>query len=88
MTWLMVDKDGTEKCSNIEPFRWYNNDNTNGELDRWYYKYREYNHYKSFPDNITLERNLPCIILPKGSIKKLIGKKMSWKDEPYLLFNL
>lgn len=23
-----------------------------------------------------------CIHTPKGSIKKLIGKKLTWKDEP------
>lgn len=23
-----------------------------------------------------------CILIPKGSIKKLIGRELSWKDEP------
>lgn len=26
--------------------------------------------------------NTGCCYLPKGSIKKLIGKELSWKDEP------
>ena len=23
-----------------------------------------------------------CIVLPKGSIKKLIGRELTWEDEP------
>lgn len=25
---------------------------------------------------------IPCIDLPKGSIEKLIGRKLTWDDEP------
>lgn len=27
----------------------------------------------------------PCIELPKGSIAKLIGRELTWDDEPYEL---
>ncbi len=33
----------------------------------------------SWRDN---EGSCRCIALPKGSIKKLIGKELSWDDEP------
>lgn len=36
-----------------------------------------------YKDN--LER-LPCdIFLPKGTIKKIIGKNLTWEDEPFKL---
>ena len=31
--------------------------------------------------NIDLDKD-ECVELPKGSIEKLIGKELSWKDEP------
>ena len=26
-----------------------------------------------------------CVLLPKGSIEKLMGKKITWKDEPIVI---
>lgn len=32
--------------------------------------------------------NIKRILLPKGSIKKLIGKELTWDDEPFELIEL
>ena len=37
---------------------------------RWESLYSEYGEYR-------------CVKLPNGSIEKLIGKSMTWADEPY-----
>ena len=83
MAWLAVDKDGTEKISDslmirragIKSAMWglckgsYSKKNRNKWCDGWSTDEKDF---------------LPfCgIILPKGSIKKLIGRDLTWKDEP------
>ena len=57
MTWLCVDKDGSEWAFNGMPVR--------GETI-WYMEYEA-------PS---------CVELPKGSIEKLIGKKLTWRCNP------
>ena len=85
--WVCVDKDGTEKISNNKPMRrqfkgtrilsalWgtctgnYSKNNWN----KWCNGYS--NDEKDF---------LPFIgvIMPKGTIEKIIGRKITWEDEP------
>ncbi len=37
------------------------------------------------PNHDKLGKSYAYIPLPKGSIAKLIGKELTWDDEPYLL---
>lgn len=84
MAFVAVDKDGTEKISNDVMQRrkgissvvwglfnvpWYSKNDRHKWCDGW----------SSDPGNV-----LPFngIILPKGSIEKLIGRKLTWEDEP------
>ena len=69
MVWLCVDCDGTEWFSpKKKPHR-----------SAWGYWADA---QVIVGDNITdTVRNLK--ILPKGTIEKLIGKKLTWEDEPY-----
>ena len=65
MSWLAVDKNGTEAIFNIKPIR-------------------DTNEIKPIPEMwALLNINAYCIHLPKGSIEKLIGKKLTWEDEPF-----
>ena len=87
MAFVAVDKDGTEKISTCEPIRrqfkgkrilsamWgmctgtYSKNNWNKWCNAWS------NDEKDF---------LPFtgVIIPKGTIEKIIGRKISWEDEP------
>lgn len=84
MVWLAVDRDGTEKASNsplirrkgigyillgLIPVKGY----TKNQRKKWA------NSWSTEDGN-----NLPFngIELPKGTIKKLIGRELTWKDEP------
>ena len=37
---------------------------------------------RPFRGETRFKTSFECVELPKGSIKKLIGKELSWKDEP------
>lgn len=85
--WVAVDKDGTEKISNSEPMRrqfngvrimaalW-------GTCTGHYYK----NNWNEWCDGWSSDEKdfLPFsgVTLPKGTIEKLIGRKMKWEEEP------
>ena len=89
-TYLCVDKDGTEKITNSIPMRrqfrgkrilsvmWgmctgnYSKNNWNKWCDGW-----------SNNENDCLP--FSGVILPKGFIEKMIGKKLTWEDEPFKL---
>lgn len=84
-TWLAVDKDGTEKIFNVSPFR----GNTQEDKDHVWGTYVGENYKKWYPEHD--ERNDDTgdpyylgysIELPKGTISKLIGRGLSWEDEP------
>lgn len=66
MTWVAVNKDGIEIISGVEPIRC-------GE--RW--DCDEEIYYGSEPDYIN-----SSFAIPKGSIKKLIGRDITWENEP------
>ena len=67
MAYGAVDKDGQEGLYNRKPFRTDNQgDKTAEEKTHWCPP--EYRNWG--------------IYVPKGSIEKLIGKKMTWEDEP------
>ena len=60
MSWVAVDKDGTECIYQFRPVR--------SKIDNG----------KFFP----LYEYSMWLTLPKGSIRKLIGKDLTWKDNP------
>jgi hypothetical protein len=83
MAWLCVDNDGTEKISLYEPFRrgkkcsilW-------GAILGIYSK----NKSKKWANSWSTDKNdiLPFagVELPRGTIQKLTGKKLTWKNNP------
>lgn len=71
--WLVVSKDGTEFIFEIEPYR-CPCDAENPD-DKFYWDYGCWNYGSA----------RGYIELPKGSIEKLIGKKLTWNDEPVKL---
>lgn len=86
MCYVCVDKDGTEKISNGEPVRrkwiksvWWN-------TTKVFYSKNERNKWAngwSTDENDAMP--FMGVILPKGSIEKLIGKRLTWNDEPVKL---
>ena len=95
--WLAVDFDGTEKISTnpdgfqrFNPILYRNKDiteyhkavcwaDTQKEYPIWIEKH-EYDHNKLYYERTYME-------LPEGSIEKLIGRKLTWEDEPIKLDN-
>lgn len=85
--WVFVDKDGTEKASNSYPMRrqfkgrrilsvlW-------GTITGHYTK----NNWDKWCTGWSSDENdfLPFIgvILPKGTIERMVGRKITWEDEP------
>lgn len=85
--WVCVDKDGTEKITNSEPMRrqfkgrrilsvlWgtitgsYSKNNWNKWCNMW-----------SSDDKDFLPFN--GVILPKGTIKRILGHKIGWENDP------
>lgn len=89
MAWLAVDKDKTEKIFSSRPIR---RNESNSELSlgdkvkrlvRSAYSKNEYKKWAAYWSTDEFDP-LPegGIILPKGSIEKLIGRKLTWKNEP------
>lgn len=67
MSWLAVDKGGCEHIFAEKPCR--NESNTLWICSVVYLYGPRY-------------ANTGCCYLPKGSIKKLIGRELTWNDEP------
>ena len=94
MAWLAVDKDGREEIHSIMPIRHSilcNNISLTSQLG---VRVDNTNYGLKFMPAEWLSESEPCdcgdiinsaIALPKGSIKKLIGKELTWEDEPYYL---
>ena len=61
MTYLCVDKDGTERIIECEVYC-----GRGGDEECWDYD----------------PHNDVCIELPKGTIKKILGRELTWEDEP------
>lgn len=88
--YVAVDKDGTEKISNYEPMRRQFKGKRILSV-MWGFCTGDYskNNWNKWCNGWSTDENdfLPFtgVILPKGSIEKLIGRKMTWKDEPIAL---
>lgn len=67
MAWLAVNKNGTELITPGKPVR--------GWCGHW--EYSEEVYIESEQGNVSFE-----IELPKGSVYKLLGKELTWDDEP------
>lgn len=81
---LAVDKDGAEKFFNVKPFR----GNTQKDRDRVWGTYVGENYEKWYPKHDGRNEDTGdayyqgySIELPKGTIRKLIGRELSWDDE-------
>lgn len=86
MAWIAVDKDGTEKIFNSIPIRrnQYGSHVFIHSLLCWLpYTKNQRNKWAAYWSTDETDP-LPegAIELPKGSIKKLIGRDLSWKDNP------
>lgn len=88
MAWLVVDKNGTEKIFNLKPNRGQNQPDIDKSIaekelddDIWYSTC-----YDVDKDGYLLfDPDLDCttgVELPKGTIKTLIGRELTWEDEP------
>ena len=86
MAWLAVNQNGQELCSNIRLFRYH-------ESIKELIKRFGYNHHRkclnnddhwcdNFSDGYYAVPRFTGVVLPQGSIKKLIGKELNWSDEP------
>lgn len=88
MAWLCVDKDGSEKIFNCEPNRGQNQPDIDKSVacegiddDIWYstcYGVDEHGY-------LLFDADLDCttgVELPRGTIESLIGRKLTWEDEP------
>ena len=87
MAWVAVDKDGTEKIFETIPVRREEVERDFiGTLRKVIRKAYSKNNYKKWTSmwSSNLADPLPegAIKLPKGSIKKLIGRDLNWNDEP------
>lgn len=86
--WVAVDKDGTEKIFNSIPIR--RNDLisiafgivTQRTIRNAYNKNKRRKWAAHWSTDETDPLPEGAIVLPKGSIQKLIGRNLTWKDEP------
>lgn len=80
--WVAVDKDGTEKISNY-PFERRTGILSVFEKLVCYSK----NKRRKWANGWSTDQSDPLpflgVELPKGTIEKITGKKMTWKDEPF-----
>lgn len=75
MAWVAVHKNGSENVFVFKPYR------TDLNINRSLYKLWEPEYWSD--DEVSDYGNEDTgISLPKGSIKKLIGRDLSWEDEP------
>lgn len=82
-TWVAVDKDGTEKVSNSVFIRRKYVRNVWWGLTKVFYSKNQRNKWANqFSTDESDALPYGGAILPKGSIKKLIGRKLTWSDEP------
>lgn len=88
MAWLVVDKDGTEAVFRRKPKRVKTTNKWNDVVEKFVREGRlcpninGYEYHKSYGSLQTIKQTSKSI-LPKGSIEKLIGKKLTWADDPY-----
>lgn len=81
MAWVVVDKDSTEKISIEKPYRFA----PKGVWYRYHIVLYDFSNLKSiidFQPPVQKYKQTLISVLPKGSIKKLIGRDLTWEDDP------
>ena len=82
MAYLAVDKDGTEWISEDILIRWpYIEKEDKRIKTRKQILTKDDQYAWTWPYNT--EEGGQMVMLPKGSIEKLIGRTLTWEDEPY-----
>lgn len=81
MAYLAVDKNGTEAIFRRKPKRIKRTNKWNDAVEKFVCEGGWYPAYGSLQ---TIKQTTKSI-LPKGSIEKLIGKTLTWVDDPYKL---
>lgn len=66
--WLAVNKNGVEKCFHNKPKRY----------ETYWEDVETYNEIRA----VTTSASDYSMVLPKGSIEKLIGRKLTWENKP------
>lgn len=90
MAWLTVDKDGIEAVFRRKPKRIKTTNKWNDVVEkfvcegRWYPSSSGYEYHETYGSLQTIKQTTKSI-LPNGSIEKLIGKTLTWADDPYKL---
>ena len=90
MAWLTVDKNGIEAVFRRKPKRIKTTNKWDDAVEkfvcegRWYPSNDGYEYHNGYGSLQTIKQTTKSI-LPNGSIKKLIGKNLTWADEPYLI---
>lgn len=88
MAYLAVDKDGTEAVFRRKPKRVKTTNKWNDVVEKFVCEGRiypsndGYEYHETYGSLQTIKQTTKSI-LPKGSIKKLIGKDMTYNDEPF-----
>lgn len=90
MSWLAVDKNGTECVYRHKPKRLKKRNKWSDIIIKFICEgklYASANGYEYHPTygELATVRKTTRSKLPKGSIEKLIGKKLTWEDEPFEL---
>ena len=92
--WLCVDSNGDEKLSSnpegwqrFSPSKYYESNNEENKKVLSYddITIMNYDHWIEYHDPKTVNQNGEAPqwnYLPKGTIKKIIGKELTWNDEP------
>lgn len=81
MAWLSVNKDGSENISIKKLYRfvpqgiWYSY-----HIVIW--DFSKLNNIIEFDKKVVKDKQTLLSKIPKGTIKKLIGKDLIWEDEP------
>lgn len=87
MAYLAVDKDGTEAVFRRKPKRIKTTNKWNDTVEKFICEGRlypnndGYEYHKTYGSLQTIKQTTKSI-LPKGSIEKIIGKKLTWDCNP------
>lgn len=90
MTYLAVDKNGTGAVFRRKPKRIKRTNKWDDKVEKfvctgkWYAHADGYEYHDTYGSQKTIKQTTKSI-LPKGSIETLIGKKLTWTDDPYKL---
>lgn len=85
MAFVCVNKNGDELISNTKPFKAEDAIYSLIKVNDQYKMYKEkcVGHWaNSFSNGYFNVPKFNGVVLPKGTIKKLIGRDLSWNDEP------